>query len=75
VVASSGDATSVEGFLGKGPDAPVVLTVCVKGQEQPVAEGAACSLKAPPKERRLLEAIDKAVERHDRNVREAQVRS
>jgi hypothetical protein len=75
VLAASGDATAVEGLLGGRPDAPIVLTLCLKGQEQPVAEGAACALKAPPKERRLLEAIDKAVERHDRNVQEAQVRS
>jgi hypothetical protein len=75
VLAASGDAPAVERLLGGRPDAPVVLTFCVKGQQPPVAEGAACALKAPPRERRLLDAIDKAVERHDQNVREAQVRS
>ncbi|HEV8610195.1 MAG TPA: hypothetical protein VGS98_09030 [Thermoanaerobaculia bacterium] len=74
VLAASGDATAVEQLLGGRPDAPIVLAFCVKGQEQPVAEGAACALKAPPKERRLLDAIDKAVERHDQNSRRAQIR-
>jgi hypothetical protein len=75
VLAASGDAPTIERLLGGRPDAPIVLTFCLKGQERPVAEGAACALKAPPKEHRLLDAIDKAVERHDRNVREVQVRS
>jgi hypothetical protein len=75
VLAASSDAPTVERLFGGRPDAPIVLSFCVKGQEQPVAEGAACSLKAPPKEHRLLDAIDKAVERHDLNARKAEVRS
>jgi hypothetical protein len=34
-----------------------------------------CAVKAPPKERALLEAIDKAVLTHDRNARKAAARS
>ena len=75
ILAASGDAPAVERLLGGRPDAPVVLAFCVKGQEQPVAEGAACALKAPPKERHLLDAIDKAVERHDQSLRRAEIRS
>jgi hypothetical protein len=75
VLAASSDAPAVERLLGGRPDAPIVLSFCVQGHEQPVAEGAACSLSAPPKEHRLLEAIDKAVERHDRNAQRAEVRS
>jgi hypothetical protein len=75
VLAASGDATTIERLLSGRPDAPIVLSFCVKGQEQPVAEGSACALKAPPKEHRLLAAIDKAVERHDQNARKAQVSS
>jgi hypothetical protein len=75
VLAASSDAPAVEKLVGGRPDSPIVLSFCVKGHEQPVAEGAVCSLSAPPKEHRLLEAIDKAVERHDRNVQRAEVRS
>ena len=75
VLAASSDAPAVERLLGGRPDAPIVLSFCVKGHEQPVAEGAVCTLNAPPKEHRLLDAIDKAVERHDRNAQRAQVRS
>ena len=75
VLAASGDALAVEQLLGGRPDAPIVLAFCVQDQAQPVAEGAACALKAPPKEHRLLDAIDKAVERHDRNSRRAEIRS
>ena len=75
VLAASGDAAAVEKIVGGRPDAPIVLTVCLKAQQPPVAEGAACALKAPPKEHHLLAAIDKAVEQHDQNARKAQVRS
>ena len=73
VLASSGDAPILERLFDGRADAPIVLSVCLKGQEQPVAQGAVCSLKAPTKERHLLEAIDKAVERHD--ARKVAVRS
>ena len=74
VLAAAGDAAKVDEVIAGRANAPVVLAFCIKGQPQPVAEGAACALKAPPKERHLLEAIDKAVERHGQNARKAQVR-
>ncbi len=64
VVADSADVAAVERLLGGKPDAPVVVAVCPKD-----AKVETCALKASPKERHLLEAIDKAVERHDRNAR------
>jgi hypothetical protein len=78
VLAASGDAAAVEKLLGTGPDAPVLLTVCNKesGREpKEVEKNASCTLKAPPKGGSLLEAIDKAVERHDQNARKAQTRA
>ena len=77
VLVASGDAAAVEKLLGRGADAPVVLAFCVKaaGQEQPASEKGASCLKTPPKEHSLLEAIDKAVERRDQNVRKAQTRT
>ena len=77
VLVASGDATAVEELLGRGPDAPVVLAFCLKaGQEKPAAEKSSkCALKAPPKAGSLLEAIDKAVERHDQNARKALTRT
>lgn len=74
VLAATDDAMTVEQLLAGRPEAPVLLTLCPKGQKEPVAEGVACALKAPPKEHHLLAAIDKAVERHDQNARRAQVR-
>jgi hypothetical protein len=76
VLVASGDAASVEKILGTGPDAPVVVALCVKspGLEPASDKGVAC-LKTPPKEGTLLEAIDKAVERHDQNLRKAQART
>lgn len=77
VLAASGDADSVEKLLGTAPDAPVVVSLCVKGSglEQPAPDQAVSCLKTPPKEGTLLEAIDKAVERHDKNARKAQTRT
>jgi len=77
VLAASGDAPAVEELLGGGPDAPIVLAVCLKGagQEKPAAGKGSSCLKAPPKEHSLLEAIDKAVERRDHNARKTQIRS
>lgn len=77
VLAAGADAGEVEKIVGASPDAPVVLAVCdkdkPKGREAKEAEK--CALKAPAKEGSLLEAIDKAVERHDQNVRKAQTRA
>lgn len=77
VFASSGDAAAVEKLLGTAPDAPVVLTFCLKGsdREQPTAGKSVSCLKTPAKEWPLLEAIDKAVERRDQNARKAQSRT
>lgn len=76
VLVASADAESVERVLGTGPDAPVVVSLCVKalGVEPASARATAC-LKTPPKEGALLEAIDRAVERHDQNVKKAQART
>jgi hypothetical protein len=77
VLAASTDAPAVEKLLGGGPDAPVLLTVCDKanGQEPKEAgRSVSCALMAPPKAGSLLEAIDKAVERHDQNARKVQTR-
>ena len=78
VLASSVDVATVEKLLGAAPDAPVVLAVCdPQNTRQPkeTEKSASCALKAPPKAASLLEAIDKAVERHDQNARKAQARA
>lgn len=75
VLAASADAPAVEKRLGGGPDAAVLVALCVKaGAPEPSMTGtsATCTLETPPKERKLLEAIDQAVERRDQNVRKAQ---
>lgn len=71
VLAANTVVSAVEGLLGGAPDAPVVVALCVKasGQETQEAKKRSSCVKAPPKERSLLEAIDKAVERHDRNAK------
>ena len=53
-----------------------MVAFCVKpGAEIASADAQApCTLKAPPKERSLLEAIDKAVLTHDKNARKALAR-
>lgn len=69
-------ASAVQTLLGGTADAPVMVAFCVKpGAEiAPADAEAPCTLKAPPKERSLLEAIDKAVLTHDKNARKAQAR-
>ena len=76
VLAASSVATAVEKLLGGGPDTPVMVAFCVKGdQASPEAgKATACAVKAPAKERSFLEAIDKAVERRDQNARRIQAR-
>jgi hypothetical protein len=69
ILAASSVAAAVENLLGRTPDAPVVVSFCVKGSDQDAGTKVPCAVKAPPKERSLLEAIDKAVERRDRNAR------
>jgi hypothetical protein len=77
ILVSSGDAAAVEKLLGEGPDAPVVLAFCGKasGKEPKEADKTVSCVKTPPKERSLLEAIDRAVERHDQNARKGQTRA
>lgn len=76
VLVSSADAAAVEKLLGVNADAPVVLAFCGKSKgEGPQADKNAACVKTPAKERPLLEAIDKAVERHDQNARKAQTRA
>lgn len=75
VLVASGDTASVEKVVGAGSDAPVVVALCVKGTGEETAGVKGACLKTPPKEGALLEAIDKAVERHDQNVKKAQART
>jgi hypothetical protein len=74
VLTSSADAPAVEKLLA-GPEAPVVVAFCDKAGEKPPKPEPVSCLKAPEKERSLLDAIDKAVERHDQNARKAQTRA
>jgi hypothetical protein len=69
-------ATAVQQLLGQAADAPVMVAFCIKpGADNAAQAKAPCSVKTPPKERSLLEAIDKAVLTHDRNARKAVARS
>jgi hypothetical protein len=66
---------AVEKLLAGAADAPVVVAFCVKpGAAAAEASSSECAVKAPPRERSLLEAIDNAVLKHDRNVRKASAR-
>jgi hypothetical protein len=70
-------ASTVQKLIDSVTDAPVMVAFCVKpGADVPKADAQApCSVKAPPKERSLLEAIDKAVLTHDRNAKKALART
>lgn len=57
--------------LAAGTVAAAVEGLLAAGPDAPVV----VAVKAPLKERPLLEAIDKAVERHDHNARRTQARS
>lgn len=77
VLVASSVAAAVEQAIGASPEAPVMVALCVKPgsqQERTTGKEPGCALKAPPKERSLLEAIDKAVLQHDKNLRRAQAR-
>jgi len=77
VLAANSVAAAVERLLGGAADAPVVVAFCIKPTDsQPATadSGAPCTVKAPPKERSLLEAIDKAVLTHDRNTKKSLAR-
>ena len=77
ILVGSGDAEAVEKLLGESADGPVMLSFCGKagGKEPPAAGKSASCVKTPARERSLLEAIDKAVERHDQNSRKTQTRA
>jgi hypothetical protein len=75
VLAASSVIGTVKDLLGAGAEAPTVVALCIK-RSGPAALEARASVpcvKAPPRQRSLLEAIDKAVEQRDRNVRRAQI--
>jgi DNA-binding NtrC family response regulator len=76
VLAADSVAPAIEERIGSSPDAPVLVAFCTKtsGKEHDAGKRTACSLKAPAKEGALLEAIDKAVERHDGKNRKLQAR-
>ena len=63
--------SAVEKLVAGAADAPEVVAFCVK-PATPASND--CTVKAPPKERSLLEAIDKAVLKHDKNLRKASAR-
>jgi hypothetical protein len=69
-------ATAVQELLGGTADAPVMVAFCIKRDAERASDDttATCTVKAPPKERSLLEAIDKAVLTHDKNARKALAR-
>lgn len=71
ILATSSVAATLEELLAGAPDAPVVVSFCVRraGAEQRDKRTGGPCVKGPPKQRSLLEAIDKAVERYDRNTR------
>ena len=77
VLVASTVASAVQKLIGGAADAPVMVAFCIKpGAATAVADAPApCTVKAPPKERSLLEAIDKAVLTHDRNARKALART
>ncbi|HEY7923754.1 MAG TPA: hypothetical protein VII62_11280 [Vicinamibacteria bacterium] len=65
---------AVEKLVAGAADAPEVVAFCVKPETPAELASNDCTVKAPPKERSLLEAIDKAVLKHDKNVRKASAR-
>ena len=75
VLAASTVAATLEDLLAAAPDAPVLVAFCVRaaGAERRQRGGGGPCVKAPPKQRSLLEAIDKAVERYDRITRKSPI--
>lgn len=75
LLAANTAVAAVEKLMSGAADAPVVVAFCVKPgtTESPAVAEAPCSVKAPAKERTFLEAIDKAVLKHDR-ARKSQAR-
>jgi hypothetical protein len=76
VLVASTVATAVQTLLGGTADAPVMVAFCIKADAVSASADmtAKCTVKAPPKERSLLEAIDRAVLAHDKNARKAMAR-
>jgi hypothetical protein len=65
---------AVEKLVAGAADAPEVVAFCVKPETPAELASNDCTVKAPPKERSLLEAIDRAVLKHDKNLRKASAR-
>jgi hypothetical protein len=65
---------AVEKLVAGAEDAPELVAFCVKPGASAEPGSNDCAVKAPPKERSLLEAIDKAVLKHDKSARKASAR-
>jgi hypothetical protein len=68
VLAASGSVDAVQQAVGAALDAPVIVSLCVNGTK------ASNCVKMPPREGSILEAVDKAVETRDKNIRRLQTR-
>ena len=77
IFADAADVSGVERILGGHPDAPTLLPFCdgAKGASAVSAKKGDACVVGPPKERSLLEAIDQAVDRRDRNAAKTTTRS
>jgi hypothetical protein len=77
IFADAAEAPAVERLLAEHPDAPTLLPFCDGAKVASGAstrKGAFCVL-SPPKARSMLEAIDQAVDRRDRNAAKTTTRS
>ncbi len=72
VLVANSVVKAVTDFLGRGPDAPVVVAFCAKAGGQDAPERDASCVRTPPKEGPLLKAIDEAVAQRDRMLRRTQ---
>lgn len=77
IFADAADVPAVERLLGGRPDAPTLLPFCDGEKSASAAAGkkGAFCVVSPPKERSMLEAIDQAVDRRDRNAVKTAIRS
>jgi hypothetical protein len=72
VLVANSVVAAVERMVSGVADKPELVAFCVKPAVKTAeADPKDCGVKAPPRERSLLEAIDKAVLRHDKNARKA----
>lgn len=76
IFADAADVLTVERLLAGRPDAPTLLPFCdgASSASKSSEKGAFCVV-SPPKERSMLEAIDQAVDRRDRDAAKATIRS